>query len=114
MQLAEAAAGVCDLLWMIDASIPEMGQMADLLNRFGPVVDIGGLGVEQMTKALSAYRARRAGHLSRRRTWSNYAEVADGPGSAVPLVVHRRRPHRQVRASARSWPTPACPCPPAR
>ena len=56
MQLAEAAAGVCDLLWMIDASIPEMVQMADLLNRFGPVVDIGGLGVEQMTKALSAYR----------------------------------------------------------
>ena len=35
MQLAEAAAGVCDLLWMIDGSIPEMAEMADLLNRFG-------------------------------------------------------------------------------
>ena len=29
--------------------------MADLLNRFGPVVDINGLGVEQIAKALSAY-----------------------------------------------------------
>jgi biotin carboxylase len=55
MQLAEAAAGVCDLLWMIDASMPEMSQMADLLNHFGPVVDIGGLGVEQMARALSTY-----------------------------------------------------------
>src|ERR1700692_1964331 len=55
MQLAEAAAGVCDLLWMIDGSIPEMGQMADLLNRFGPVVDVSDLDGEQMIKALSAY-----------------------------------------------------------
>jgi biotin carboxylase len=57
MQLAEAAAGVCDLLWMIDGSLPEMAQMADLLNRYGPVVDTSGLDVEQMTKALSAYGA---------------------------------------------------------
>jgi biotin carboxylase len=55
MQLAEAAAGVCDLLWMIDGSIPEMSQMADLLNRFGPVVDVSGLDGEQMVKALSVY-----------------------------------------------------------
>ncbi len=56
MQLAEAAAGVCDLLWMIDGTAPGMLQMADLLNRFGPVVDIGGLGIEQMTKALTPYQ----------------------------------------------------------
>ena len=43
MQLTEAAAGVCDLLWMIDGSLPEMREMTDLLNRFGPVVDISGL-----------------------------------------------------------------------
>ncbi|MGA3149844.1 MAG: hypothetical protein ABSF33_20590 [Acidimicrobiales bacterium] len=55
MQLAEAAAGVCDLLWMIDGSIPDMAQMADLLNRFGPVVDVSGLDVEQMAKALAVY-----------------------------------------------------------
>src|ERR1039458_6243512 len=40
MQLTEAAARICDVLWLIDGSIPEMAQMTDLLNRFGPVVDI--------------------------------------------------------------------------
>ena len=56
MQLAEAAAGLCDFLWMIDTSLPEMSQMADLLNRFGSVVDIGGRSVEELREALSAHR----------------------------------------------------------
>ena len=56
MQLAEAAGGLCDLVWMIDASLPEMAQMADLLNRFGPVVDIGGLDGDGMAKALAPYQ----------------------------------------------------------
>jgi biotin carboxylase len=55
MQLAEAAAGVCDLLWMIDGAQPGMAQMAGLLQRFGPVIDVSGLGVEQMVKSLSVY-----------------------------------------------------------
>ena len=53
MQLAEAAAGVCDLLWMIDTAVPGMGEMADLLNRFGPVVDLEGMSVEQAVKTLA-------------------------------------------------------------
>ncbi len=52
MQLAEAAAGVCDLLWMIDTSVPGMGEMTDLLNRFGAVVDLEGASVEQAVKVL--------------------------------------------------------------
>jgi biotin carboxylase len=43
LQLAEAAVGVCDLLWMIDGSIVEMREMTHLLNRFGQVVDVAGL-----------------------------------------------------------------------
>ncbi|HXB85422.1 MAG TPA: hypothetical protein VNW74_05015 [Mycobacterium sp.] len=39
MQLDEAAAALCDLLWMIDTAVPGTGEMADLLNRFGAVVD---------------------------------------------------------------------------
>jgi biotin carboxylase len=46
MQLTEAAAKICDLLWLIYGSIPEMQQMVDLLNRFGPVVDINGLDAD--------------------------------------------------------------------
>jgi biotin carboxylase len=45
MQVAEAAAGVCDLLWLIDGSLPEMATMVSLLGRFGPVVDLAGLDV---------------------------------------------------------------------
>jgi biotin carboxylase len=54
MQLTAAAAGLCELLWMIDGTLPEMREMTALLNRFGPVVDIGGLGVEQLLGELSA------------------------------------------------------------
>ena len=53
MQLAEAAAGGCDLLWMIDTAVPGMSEMADLLNRFGPVVDLRGMNVEQTFKTLA-------------------------------------------------------------
>src|SRR5260370_18225284 len=53
MQLAEAAAGVCDLLWMIDTAVPGMSEMADLLNRFVTVVDLRGMNVEQTLKTLA-------------------------------------------------------------
>jgi biotin carboxylase len=53
MQLAEAAAGLCDLLWMIDMSVPGMGEMAGLLNRFGAVVDLEGMSTEQAVKTLA-------------------------------------------------------------
>jgi biotin carboxylase len=52
MQLAEAAAGLCDLLWLIDTSVPGMPEMADLLNRFGSTVDLAGMSVEQTIKVL--------------------------------------------------------------
>jgi biotin carboxylase len=54
MQLTQAAAGICDILWMIDGSLPEMQEMTDLLNRVGPVVDVHGLDVDQILKELSA------------------------------------------------------------
>jgi biotin carboxylase len=53
MQVAEAAANVCDLLWLVDGALPDMRQMADLLNRFGPVVDINGLGVDAILAELA-------------------------------------------------------------
>lgn len=53
MQLTEAAAEVCELLWMIDGSLPEMQEMTELLNRFGPVVNISGLRVEEILDELT-------------------------------------------------------------
>jgi hypothetical protein len=52
MQLAASAAGFCDLIWLIDTSVPGMGEMTDLLNRFGPVVDLKGVSVEEAVKVL--------------------------------------------------------------
>ena len=53
MQLTEAAADVCELLWMIDGTLPEMREMTELLHRFGAVVDISGLRVDQIIEELS-------------------------------------------------------------
>ena len=53
MQLTAAAASMCEVLWMIDGNLPEMREMTALLHRFGPVVDIGGLSVEQLLEELS-------------------------------------------------------------
>jgi biotin carboxylase len=53
MQLTEAAADVCELLWMIDGSLPEMHEMTELLNRFGPVVDIAGMDTDEILYELS-------------------------------------------------------------
>jgi biotin carboxylase len=53
MQLTQAAAGICEILWMIDGSLPEMKQMTDLLHRFGPVVNIAGLSVDDIVDELS-------------------------------------------------------------
>jgi biotin carboxylase len=53
MQLTEAAAGICELLWMIDGSLPEMQEMTELLHRFGPVVDIAGIEFDQLLDELS-------------------------------------------------------------
>jgi biotin carboxylase len=54
MQLTEAATRVCDLLWMIDGSLPEMQQMTELLDRFGPVLDVSGMNVDQIVQSLSS------------------------------------------------------------
>ena len=42
MQLTEAAASVGDIVWLIDATLPEMREMTNLLIRYGPVVDVSG------------------------------------------------------------------------
>jgi biotin carboxylase len=38
---------------LIDGALPEMQEMTELLHRFGPVVDIGGLGVDEILAELT-------------------------------------------------------------
>jgi biotin carboxylase len=56
MAVAEAAAGVCDLAWIIDGSLPEMAQMSDLLGRFGAVIDLAGRSGDAAVAAVAATR----------------------------------------------------------
>jgi biotin carboxylase len=104
MQLAEAAADVCDLLWMIDASLPSMAQMADLLQRFGPVVDTSGLGAEQIVKTLGPYQPDGlvtyldAGMVTCAETAAALGLPFHSPGSAAALTDKSRQ--RQVLAQA--------------
>jgi biotin carboxylase len=55
LQLVEAAAGRCELVWMIDDRLPEMGDMARLLRRFGTVVPTGGLDLEAAVAAVGRH-----------------------------------------------------------
>jgi biotin carboxylase len=77
MQLTAAAAGICDLLWLVDSTIPEMREMTELLNRFGPVVNIAGLDVEQILKELSAPYAPDGFVTYLDANMSTFANVAD-------------------------------------
>jgi len=111
MQLAEAAVGVCDLLWMVDGSVPEMRQMTDLLNRFGPVLDMSGLSVAEMREALGVHGPAGlvtyldAGMVA-------YAELADAlqlgfHSVATAAALTDKSRQRQVLAAA-GLPMPAC------
>jgi biotin carboxylase len=43
MQIAEAARGVCELIWVVDTAVTGTAGMLPLLRRLGPVLDIAGL-----------------------------------------------------------------------
>ena len=52
--LRDATRGLCEIIWMIDLSEPQMANSARLLSRVGQVVDIAGLTDEQTVEALAA------------------------------------------------------------
>jgi biotin carboxylase len=56
MAIAEAAGGICQLIWVIDTSDPEISSMARLLRRLGEVVDVAGLSLEDAGAAIAAAR----------------------------------------------------------
>lgn len=56
MAIAEAAEGICELVWILDTSDPEIGSMARLLRRLGQVVDVAGLSLEDAAQAIAASR----------------------------------------------------------
>jgi biotin carboxylase len=111
MQLAEAAASRCDLVWMVDTSVADMGQMVELLNRFGTVVDTAGLGAYGLLEQLAPLAPDAiATYLD--ANMALYAEVADRlqlPFHSVDtaLALTDKSRQRQVLADA-GLPMPAC------
>ncbi len=112
MQLVEAAADVCELLWMIDGTVPEMGQMTDLLNRFGPVVNIGGLSVSEILAELTPPYAPDGIVTYLDANMATFAEIADALGLpfhsvATAVALTDKADQRRVMKEA-GIATPEC------
>src|ERR1700689_2869929 len=56
MAIAEAAEGICELIWILDTSEPEISSMARLLRRLGDVVDVAGMSLEEAAAAIADSR----------------------------------------------------------
>ena len=55
MQVVEAAAGLCRLLWLVDESIPENASALRLLRRVGTVLNSGGLTTRAVAASVAQY-----------------------------------------------------------
>ncbi len=111
MQLAEAAAGFCDLLWVIDTSAPGMTEMTGLLSRFGPVVDLKGTSPEHAVKMLADWEPDGmttyldAGMVELARVAEGLGLPFHSPGTAAALTDKARQ--RRLLAAA-GLETPPC------
>jgi len=56
LQLAAAARGICQPIWLVHGSDPEAAAMAHLLRRVGPIVDIEGLDPDATAATVAPYR----------------------------------------------------------
>ena len=54
LALTAAAHGVCELVWVLDNSSPELAPLARALHRFGTVVDVGGASVAEAASRIEA------------------------------------------------------------
>jgi biotin carboxylase len=74
-----AAQGLCDIVWLLDRSEPEMSDAARLLSRMGTVVDMEGRSRQQIVEAVGAAGPTGVVALNDRRM-TLLADVADGLG----------------------------------
>jgi biotin carboxylase len=100
LALAEAARGVCDLTWVIDTALPESDSTLRQLRRFGTVVDVGGMSLEEAAASIAAERPDGILALSDRSlVWM--AEVAQLLGlRSVTAEVARRLTDKDAQRSA--------------
>ncbi len=58
MDIAAAAEGVCELVWVVDGGIQHLGSRAHLLRRMGPIVDVTGLDDVAAAAAIAVHEPR--------------------------------------------------------
>ncbi len=56
LQVAEAARGLCSIIWVVDTQADDSVTTARLLPRLGQVVDVAGMGAEQAAAAISVFQ----------------------------------------------------------
>ena len=56
MAIAAAAGPICELVWVIDSSVPETISMARLLRRLGSVVDVAGLSLDDAAASIAVHQ----------------------------------------------------------
>jgi biotin carboxylase len=54
MAIAEAAEGVCELVWIVDTTDPEINSMVRLLRRLGEVIDVANMAIDDAAAAIAA------------------------------------------------------------
>ncbi len=81
--LKEAASDLCEIVWLVDLSVPDMVQMARLMARMGTVVDVAGSSEQQVVDVLGAAEPNGILNLSDRMS-VRLAHIA----SALGLEFH--------------------------
>lgn len=111
LQLAEAASGLCEILWLIDESVPENAFTSRLLRKVGTVVNVAGLSPEEIASVL---RTRDPDGLAAYRDEDIVllAEIAEqlGLDYHTPEVARRLVDKLRQREALRKGglPTPLC------
>jgi biotin carboxylase len=55
LQIVEAASGLCEIIWLLDESVPENAVTSRLLRKVGTVVNLAGLSLEETVSVLQGH-----------------------------------------------------------
>ncbi len=109
MTLAQAASGLCELLWLVNLSEPEAAEAERIMKRLGIVVNVDGVAPEDWAAVVEPYRPTGIVSFSD-ANMPELAELSDALGLHFhsPEVVARFRDKSEQRAAFRAagLPTP--------
>ena len=101
MQIVEAAADRCELLWLVDQTLGDNADMFPLLRRYGTVIDISGSSSREAAAILAPYKPAGlvsyfdAGLVLLAETAEHLGLPFHSPGTAA-LLVDKLRQHEAL------------------